>query len=279
MLPRTRKVVELAAAGFDENLQIVGGDPYGGRSAVGIRIPTLATPNPQSRYLVLLSSFSIPEGQRAVIRGYRQLVTLGVIQNADSGAGAAPRVIEQLVTSPFWAFPDGNISWHLQNLGAAPGASTTQSLAGAVPTPSSSFAFRWASGGAALLYETATIPVGGLYVDLTAYTPPNQGQPQGRSLRAGTNATFYGQQTDYLDHGAWGSLDIDVEGPKTVGFFASVGQSNPGTRPTVTVPGTFYQNGLSDEELFLLNFPSAVYWRVGGSLIVEMGLDPNAPSP
>jgi hypothetical protein len=275
---RIRKVLEFSAAGFDENLQGFGGDPYGGQSNVGIRIPALATPNPQSRYLVQLASFSLPEGRHAKIIGYRQLVTIGGVQTA----GTPPYPIEFQVTTPMWHFVDGNISWHMRSLGSQPTAGIPSSvLTGAVPQPLDTFAYRFATSGSAMLYETAAIPPvagnpGTLYVDLTAYTPPNQGRPWGKALRSGGNlSTFFGLQTTYETANAWRSLDIDVEGPDTFAFFASVYQSNPASRQVLTVPTTFYPGGVPPEELFLLNFPAGEgfngvnYFRVGGSLIVE----------
>jgi len=286
-LSRTRKVIELTASGFDENLQPFGGDPYGGMSNLGIRIPALPTPNQQSRYLVELASFSIPEGQHAKIVGYRQLVTIGYTQNQNV-LGEQPYPLEFQVVTPFWHFADGGISWHLQSLGSVPSYGTaSQIISKAVGPPLQSLAYRYSSGGSALLYEAYTTP-SNLYVDMTAYTPPNQGRPWGRSLHAGHNATFYGLQTDYKTWGAWSALDIDVEGPDVIAYFASVYQTNPATRPVITLPSTPYPTGtlnasLPPEEQFIANFTGVAssgdkirYYRVGGSLIVEMGGDPEA---
>lgn len=265
-LPRAGRVFEITATGFDENLQATGGgDPYGGMSSVGLRVPTLATPNAQSRYLFLLGTFSIPARSHARIIGYRQLVSLGVI--TDSAGG--PYVAELLVTSPSWRFPDGNVSWHMQRLGPPNSKGFPYSvLTGATPPPSPSFAFRFAQGSA-LLYEKSTLP-GNLYVDLSAYTPPNQGRPWGRALRSGF-FTFYDNHTAY-DYGALVPMNAHIEGPETIGFFASLYQSNPSTRATLSVaaPSGTYTNGVTPEDQFLLNFPNAIYWRVGGSLLVEL---------
>src|ERR1700730_10484500 len=88
-----RKHFEVFTTGVDEFLQMQGGDPWGGISSSGLRVPFLATPavgagggaffslNPTSaldlRYLFMLCSFSIGYGARARIRGFRQLLTIG----------------------------------------------------------------------------------------------------------------------------------------------------------------------------------------------------------
>jgi hypothetical protein len=124
-----------------------------------------------------------------------------------------------------------------------------------------------------VLYETATLPVlDQYYVDLTSYTPPNLGRPWGQPIRSGLG-TFMDQRTEWRTHGGWHSLDAGVEGPCTVGMFASVRQTDPVARPKLTLPGTVAAavGGLSSEDAFIQNFPNAIYWRVGGSMIVEVG--------
>jgi hypothetical protein len=259
------KRIEIASAGIDEFKQLLAGDPYGDPTSVGLRVPTLATPDFRHRYLFNACSFSIGEGARARIVGWRQLVTLGFVQSGDP-----PRLVEQVVTSPVFCFADGNVSWHLRQLGGPNG----QGLPPRTPAPNDlrNFNFRFIETPA-LLYENATLPAGNpFYVHLTDYTPPNSGQPWGYPLSAGHQGTFYDLRTPWETHGAWNSLDVELDGPATVALFISVGQTNPGRegRVALTPPSPLFPNGLSDEEQFLLNFPSAIYWRVGGSLIVEV---------
>ena len=274
-----KKRWEIATTGFDEFLSLVGGDPYGSSESVGLRVPFLPTPplsmgGGQLRYLFNLASFSIGDGACVRIRGYRQLVTIGTVQQ--DGAGAPSRVVEQLVTSPFWHFPDGDISWHIHRIGSpnAQGVPKGQSPFGDIE----SYKLYWAEPPC-LLYGPGTPampfapPPGNIYTQLTSYTPPNAGKPYGSSIDS-KQGTFYDLRTQWETHGAWDSLDIAVEGPDTIAFFASVRQTNPdppdeGGRTALVPPGTFFAGGLSPEEQFLLNFPGAIYWRVGGALIVE----------
>jgi hypothetical protein len=265
-----RRVLEFAANGFDENLQGFG-QYYG-----GIRIPTLPTASTHGRYLFQLASFQLPEGIRAKIIGYRQSLSIGYVQ-VPGGSPIYP--LEFPVVTPAWRFVDGDVTWHLRQLGALSNLGIPSSvLQTAVPQPSNSFAYRYASsGGSALLYEAATLP-GSLYVDLTAYTPPNGGKPWGVAVENGGDFnTFYSLRTPHQTWGAWNALDIDVEGPNSWAFFASVYQTNPVTRGVISVPGTIISSGILPEEAFIINFSdiasgdkSAIqYFRVGGSLVVE----------
>lgn len=263
---RGRKRFEIATSGFDENLQGIFSDPYGGTSSVGLRIPALPTSNPSggpgNRYLFNLCSFSLGEGAKGRILGYRQLVTLGYSQPTDGGA---PYNVEFEVTSPFWRFPDGNISWHLQRLGPldAPTGVQTQG-----PNDVRNFKYKWCDTPA-LLYQSATL-VSPQYVTLTAYTPPNGGRPWGRPLRNGQQGTFLDLRARWRSSQAWSSLDIPFEGPDVIAFQASVRQTNFDTRPSLAPPGTFFPGGAAPEDQFVLNFPDAIYWRIAGTLIVEL---------
>jgi hypothetical protein len=261
------RIVEYATTGFDEYLQGLSGDPYGGSSSFGLRVPTLATPDKSRRYLFLLSTFSLSEGQRARILGYRQFSSIGVALNPT-------RFIEQEIISPNFRLPDGNISFHLQALGG-PNAQGFPNYA-ATPLDLNSFKKGWATTPC-LLYKSYSIPAGNrLYPQLTSYTPPNLGKPWGSPLPAGCQGTFYDQRTEWRTHGAWRSLDMEIEGPLTVGFFASVYQS-AGTY--VTADAT--PPGLGVEEQFMSKFAGEVgepiYWRVAGSLVVELTNGRNWP--
>jgi hypothetical protein len=256
-----RKRFEIASAGIDEELQFVGGDPYGGVSSVGLRVPPLPSPLgvPTGRYLFNLASFTLAEAEQARIIGMRLFWTLGL----KAGNG---RFIEQLVTSPFFKLPDGNVSWHMHTWGP-----------GQIPIPTrgpnnlDNFKFLM-SDTPALLYKAAgisTLP--GFYIGIPTYTAPNGGRPWGTPLTS-EQGTFYDLRAPWNAAGAWRATDIPLEGAGGYGIFASVAQTNASTRLPVVPPATFFPNGLSDEEQFLLNFPTAIIWRVAASLIVEQDL-------
>lgn len=273
-----RRRIEIVSSGIDEYLQTQGSDPLGNISWPGVRVPGQATSaftNPQrSRYLFVLASFSLGERGRARIVGMRTSWTLGAVQTTVQG----PRVIEQLVTNPFFRLPDGNVSFHLRqsNPGEAvfPG-NTEGTVALATPPfvlPAMPNLVFKNSKEPALLFQAITYSAPTTFYPqgVLAYTPPNQGQPYGRPLTTGYG-TFNDLRTQYASGNDWGSIDLPVEGPATFQLFASVRQSNPATRPAVTLPlASYYSTGLSPEEAFLLNFPTAIIWRVAGTLAVEM---------
>jgi hypothetical protein len=279
-LERPRQV-EIASSGFDEYLQLVGGDPFGGTNSVGLRVPTLATPTlpaggAQLRYLFNLASFTVGDGACVRLRGYRQLVTLGYAQPLGSEEDASVYVVEQEVTSPYWRFTDGNISWHIHVFGGPNAADVPKGVTAPftdVVRDTVSYKRYWADSPCLLYGPGSGIAPGGIYPNIATYIPPNNGKPWGSAI-ASKQGTFYDLRTPWRTHGAWDSLDIPVRGPATVAFFASVRQSNPSTRLALIPPhgleGTFYAGGLSAEEQFLQNFPNAIYWRVGGSLILEL---------
>jgi hypothetical protein len=259
------RIVELCTTGTDEFLQLQGGDPFGGSSSMGLRVPFLATPTKRLRYLFLLATFTLAERQKATILGYRQFSSLGVLLDPT-------RFVEQEITSPNFRLPDANISWHLQNLGPPNASGYPHQF----PTPRdlNSFKKGWCEAPA-LLYTNYTIAAGNrIYTQLSGYTPPNGGKPWGQPLEAGHQATFFDQRTPWRTHGAWNSLHMELEGPTTCAFFASVKQS-AGDYSVATGPLTF-PGGLSIEEQFIGNFgggdagPRPIYWRVGGALIIEV---------
>jgi len=268
-----RRRVELISSGVDEALQGLGGDPYGGTSWVGLRVPALVTVGVENRFLFQLCSLEIPEAINVWVRGFRQAWSLGERQVVVDPASV--RVVEQWVEDPFFKLPDGNISWHMRLLGPN---EPPLVIPGFIPDPAfgppnRNFAWENASGPA-LLFQTATVPAGGFYTALTAYTPPNAGRPLGVPLTSELG-TFYDLKTSWRDPQAWHALDIHVEGPCRIAFYASVQQSDPTTRtelatPRLDVPTEFYPDGLSREEQFLKNFVNATIWRVAGALVVEI---------
>jgi hypothetical protein len=274
-----RRRIEIPTDGTDEALQLIGSDPFGSMSSVGLRVPSLSTfalatanglRQPNNRYLFAAAQYSVAEGSVGRILGYRLLQTIGV--KIQVGGGFSPslfRVVEQEVLSPFWHFPDASVSYHLRRMGPPDHQRIPHTTPNPVTLRSTHLIM---STGPALLYETIATPAGDpFYVNLTGYTPPNGGKPYGEPLGDGHQGTFYDLRTQQRTHGAWHSLDIEVEGPDTIVAFISVGQSDPATRPALPVPTpTFFSGGLSAEEQFLLNFPNAIYWRVGFSLVIEI---------
>lgn len=252
-----RRRIEVFTRGLDDSLQGRSGDPFGGIFWGGLRVPAFVN-TPGSRYLFQLASFDVAEGMRARVVGFRQGWTLGLRQGGN-------RVIEQWVDDPFFKLPDGNVSWHMMKMGLG---YPRYPEPGPITPPMQNFEFE-TSDGSALLYQAAGGFAGGFYVTLGAYTPPNLGMPWGEPLTPSLG-NFPDLKGRWRDGNAWTALDVPVEGPMRIAFYASVLQSNPVTRPVVTPPPTFFQGGLGEEEQFLLNFPTANIWRVAGAFAVEL---------
>ncbi len=279
-----RRRHEIVSSGVDEFLQTIGSDPYGGTSWPGLRVPrtptaTLANITPQTpasklRYLFMLAAFSIGHGQRARIVSYRTSWTMGAVQGEPNN----PRLVEQIVTNPFFRLPDGNVSFHLRQSnpqqnqwsGDQSGLANIINLTPPPPTLPAlpNLIFR-NSMMPAFLFEriTYTVPTSFYADNVAAYVPPNGGQPWGTTLTTGYG-TFQDLRMQYAAGNDWNNCDIPIEGPCTVQLFASVRQNRSG--PAYTPPNPFFTNGLSPEESFLLNNPDARIWRVVGSLGVEM---------
>lgn len=266
LIPRSR--IELVSVGIDEALQGLAGDPFGGTSWVGLRVPSFVTHGPQNRYLFQLCTFTLPEGINGWVRGFRQGWSLGTRQ-----IGTDPdtvRVVEQFVEDPWFKLPDANISWHMRLMaqhepfGFDPNPGQIQDPAAGGNQQNLAFLN---ANGPALLFQNVATP-DPFYVNLTAYTPPNAGKPWGEPL-TGELATFYDLKTPWRSAQAWHALDIRIQGPCRVVFYASVQQSNPLTRTDLQINLEPFPCGIPCEEQFLLNFPDAIIWRVAGAMIVE----------
>jgi hypothetical protein len=267
LVPRRR--VELCSVGIDEALQGLAGDPYNGLSSVGLRVPSFVTAGAANRYLFQLCTFNLPEGINGWVRGFRQGWSLGTRLDV-VGPPAGPRVVEQWVETPNFKLPDANISWHMRLMGKNEPygrpplqEQVTDPLAGG---DQRNLAFR-DSAGPGLLFQTVATPTP-FYVQLTAYTPPLAGQPPGEGL-TGELDTFYDLKTHWSESHNWHALDIRIQGPCRVGFYASVQQSNPDAQNGRVRLSTRPPDG-SPEEQFLFDFPSAIIWRVAGALVLEI---------
>ncbi|MDE3097533.1 MAG: hypothetical protein KGK07_16225 [Chloroflexota bacterium] len=261
-----KRRIEICSTGIDEALQGLGADPLAGLSWAGLRVPAWVPYDPQHRMLFALASYTVPDGGLARLVGIRQGWTMGVAQII---AREKYRVVEQWVDDPFFKLTDGNISWHLRyepqrqpQVGAG---------FGVIQPPMQNFAFDSSDTPALLYWDAAFAPGSAYYIQLADYTPPNAGQPRGTPL-CGDLGTFYDLKTKWRDAHAWHNVDAPLIGPGKITLYASVQQSDPVARPALTAPGiaNFYSQGLSAEEQFLLNFPTAIIWRVAGALAIEL---------
>jgi hypothetical protein len=240
-----RSIVEVASASFDIDKAGIGSSPYiGDMASTGVRVPTAPTTSQSNRYLIRLCGVSIPAHCGAILHGLRQAATIRCEQiDADCNVIAS----ELEVTSPFWSFPDGNVSWHLRV---------------------------WKSKIAPLVFDSAQQPGTDpnmnnldsslLYVPpLTPYVAPNAGIPPGAAVEfLGTwyDIRYPWTNTDWRLHQL-------VRGPTNLVLYASVHQPDPAGRIVATPADT---GALRPEDRFLATFQEAIYGRVAGAMTVEL---------
>jgi hypothetical protein len=243
---------EVSTVGFDPSRQNVGADPDLSGYNVGVRVPGVPLSD-NRRYTFLLAGARFGGNRKFRLVGMRQLVTIG--QFVENLAMGCEYPLELGVTSPQWSFVDGNISWHIMRV-PIPEMNTAH------PENAEGLQFLY-SRTPALLFNTTPADVGG-------YTAPYGGKIPGMPLTAELG-TIRDLRTLWTSDFAWGSLDVEVEGPCDIMLFASVKQTNPSTRCTLVLPGVLPAGtqSLPPEDAFLVNFPGAMYWRIAGSLIFE----------
>jgi hypothetical protein len=255
---------EVSTSGFDPALQGVWSDPYGGAYNVGLMVPQVlpVVRDPQHRLLFMLAFARFGAHRKARLVGVRQLLTIAaLIPQPSAEIPPPPYIFEQQVKTPYWHFTDADVSWHVMRV--PPGNQPLPNKANA-----DGIAFRYATG-AALLFEKNPNGV--------SYAPPNGGRPLGAPISSSLGNLHDIRYPWNSDH-AQDSLDIEIEGPCDLVFYASVQQTNPATRPSISSAGLTFPFGtgcLPKEEAFIGNFENqttpvpVTYWRIGGSMIIE----------
>lgn len=251
--------LEIASSSFDILRTGVGSSPYtGDMGAPGIPVPDAPTDSSSNRYTFILAAAEIPGGRGVIVRGLRQAVTLRayveVSQLIGEDTETAYRYFELPVTTPFWSFPDGNVSWHLRYRPNRVSPSVNTFTGDIAPPPGASPSF---AGLDSVLVASSLAP----------YAAVANGVPPG--------APVYGMGTFYDIRFPWtdqpnGHLAIPLRGPGVVMLCATVFQTNPETRIQIP-PACVVTSVLSPEDQFLAAFPTtAVYGRVAGALMLDM---------
>lgn len=249
-------LIELVSQSRDPDYAGLGSSAFqSDTSGIGVVVPAFATTSPTNRFLFRLAGIQIPGGFGIIIRGLRLAQTIRTVLTATSDD---PYPIELEVTSPFWHFNDGNVSYHLMHQGDSqtayrnvPDTGTGVQLAGTSPD------FRSYGAGSSLLYRNYDSI-------LRTYTAPSMGRPPGSGVAHLGNIhdlRYPWENTDW-------SLHLPVMGPGAVVLYASVFQPNVGIRPAF--PGCSAISVLRPEDQFVAAFPDAVYGRVAGALTVEL---------
>jgi hypothetical protein len=247
---------EVSTQGRDPALALIKGNPYGTVTGPGLIIPATppATNTSSNRYLFLLAQWQVNVGELVRLVGIRQYLTLGaLVPQVEFEETVYNYVAELPITSATWHLADANVSWHLRRVDLQPNLNQS-------PFNKPNYMFRQPVTPA-LMFENDFTQAGG-------YKPPFGGRPPGNTLVSDLGS-FQDIRFPWQSNQAWDQLDVEVRGPCMVALFASVQQSTPGTRPTLSLPEGYIAGGLPPEEVFLQNFPSAVYYRIAGSLIFE----------
>ncbi len=242
--------LEIVTVGTNPNLQLVGSDPAGGASDLGLFIgPGPAGDHRTQRQLFMLAVKSFNMGQRGRLVGFRQYLTIGVQLTSPTGSGTT-YPLERPVVTPTWKFVDGNVLWGIRKV--PPRKHFIMNPATADGTQ-----FEY-SQTPALLFEQMT----------PEYLPPYGGLFPGNILTPELGRFFD------IRSCAWckpSKCDIPFEGPCDIAFMASVQQTAPTTRTAPPVAPTFsVTQGATPEDSFVQTYPGATYFRIAGSLIFEM---------
>lgn len=249
---------ELVTVGQNPNLQLVGSGPEGGPYDLGLMIG----PNggARIRQTFLLATKTFGAHTRGYLRGLRQYLTIGTYLPVSGTAQGY--LLETPVVTPTWKFSDGNVMWMLRKI---PGSKSHF-------TPNASngpgISFRTANTPS-LLFETVT----GNPPYVTS-TPPYGGRPPGNIL-VPELGRFFDLRSSWAEPL---ELDIEISGPCTIAFFASVQQTIPisagGTQivpPATPVISTIA--GAAPEDAFLQTYSSSgtpvSYIRIAGALQFE----------
>lgn len=243
--------------GYDPDLQGVGSTPWRDTSSSLLFIPTFPTLFNKTRYLFRLATVIVPDGGTCRLKGIRQALTIGTLADA-SGQDAGQIPVERDVVSPFWKFPDGNVSWHV-TVQPHPVVSVDRRL-DAAQAPSTSPALYGVSD--ALLY---TLDDSG-----DPYVAPGGGIPPGTPL--GSLGTLLDMRYPWYSQATRNDMDVWVEGSSQISLFAAVKQTDPETRQSLAEPIDYADAPLGGlpEDQFLSLVPGAIYRHIGGSLIVEV---------
>lgn len=241
----------VTTAGFDPNLQLVGGDPWGTPNYTGLVIPAAATPlaTPKKRYLFLLARAQFNNTERFRLRGLRQYLSIFGTFTDDSGN---VQTFEHQVTSPAFRFPDGNVSWHVHLL---------NKLARDRRNP---------NNADSLIYQDAYSPCLLYQVPPTAgYVAPNGGRPWGHTPTSDLG-NIHELRYPWRDSQVELELDIPIPSPCDVAVFASVAQTNPANHPDFSTLTAGQLASLESDWQFYTQFSaSCVFGRIAASLIFE----------
>jgi hypothetical protein len=247
---------EVASAARDPDFDGFGtSGNIGDASRAFLPIPKAPTTHPSKRYMARLCGIDVAAGQVARLITLAQYIELGTKVPDPQTGGFVP--LRCQILSPNYAPPDGNVTWGIQVVPPNYQASWPTD-----PKNPVNFSTSFDGTDTAWLYVPNPAPIYGAvpYTPMSAAVFP--GRPFATLGNIGSIVSPWGQNR--LE------MDMSVEGPCRIVFMVSIWQTDPATRSKLsTNPSNI--GSLSREERFVAENPDAVYTRVGGSMVIEIG--------
>jgi hypothetical protein len=258
--------IEVVPRALDPELFGIGGswapgDTYGTR----VSVPRAPTTAPELRYMLRVCALPVGSGEELVLKGIRTGIVIGTLVS-DGAGGFYP--LDLLVSSPYWSFTDGNVTFAqrwvpgaVNQLDPLPG--------GAPPMPeSSSIDLYGEASGLVCNLRADGVPEDGIHAP---YRPPAGGEPPGVMLPG--MADVRDGRFIFPSHGVEEDLDIHLVGPGMLVLWASVYQTDPATR--VILPAPFVAIAPNPEDRFVgqaaILGADVIYNYVTGGIVGEIG--------
>ena len=256
-LDRLPSLIHVTSNGYDDTLAGVGSSPFAlfDLGSTFLRVPKRPTvPDlvsaSSNRYLFRLCSHTVPAGMAARLIRVGEYTEIGcLVPDTVYGGNYQPRLE---VTTPSWSFSDGNVARGitLLNLPARDDLNPTQLAPGLSRNLSNTnSALIVGDNGLEFPYEA---PMGGVFPG-----SPLEGLGPWRDKLFGWSHSS-------------SPLDYAIEGPCIVTYWASVKQTDPLSRVRLTATDEEIA-ALCPEDRFVMRFPSTVYTRIGGFMVLEQG--------
>lgn len=266
-----RRVI-VATAGTDARKTLVGTSAVPGDTGFsGLVLPTGPTSGAGRRYSVRLASIGVPTGHVCRILDIGQLLTIAACwaidptqlsRQGDQGNREEDTPpcfhFERPVTTPWWTFPDGNVSWHLRQYVPNDQSDMPRSL------ERDTASIGLYGTGEAILYDRAAI------IPMAPYSPPGAGRLPGTPV--GDLGVWHDMRFPWEGTPSAQVPELLAKGPCIVSMFASVYQTDVTGRPKPAAWLSEAQiNALVPEDQFLVAFPDTTrYYRIGGRMTAEI---------
>jgi hypothetical protein len=253
-----RRVTATTAA-YQTEQALVGGSPYNGdMGGFGIILPAEATSAQNRRLLVQLAAVKVGYGSIGIVRLARQYISMATEVEVGQEGTARTHILERPITDAAWHLPGGNVTWHL--MFHTKKASRTPQVFNDIPWPGPPYRERGDGVDCAILARNTPVAVGGGgYVPLGGGLPPGEGIGDCSMMR----------DLRWPWHNYSEDLGYYVQGQGIIALWASIHQ--PDTEEAIEMPPLpDCSCGILPEDQFLISYPQSRYYRIAGSLTVDL---------